>query len=343
MTKALITGGAGFIGSHLAEALLKRGWSVEVVDDLSTGSIENIEHLKNNSRFSYVLDTVINRPSMIELIDRADVVFHLAAAVGVRLIVEQPVQTIETNIKATELVLELCAKKQKPILLTSTSEVYGKLYKPKFGEEDDLVLGPTSKSRWCYAASKIIDEFLSKAYFKERGLPVTVVRLFNTIGPRQTGQYGMVVPRFVRQAISGKPITVYGDGTQRRSFTWVRDVVNALIALVQHPSAYGEVFNVGHTKDISIYELAMMVTEMTKSTSRIVFVAYEQAYEEGFEDMRHRLPDISKIQRLIGYKPSLDLPDILERIIVCERQQLGVKEWDEESPYVSQGIGSVVK
>lgn len=343
MTKALITGGAGFIGSHLAEALLKRGWSVEVVDDLSTGSIENIEHLKDNSRFSYVLDTVINRPSMIELIDRADVVFHLAAAVGVRLIVEQPVQTIETNIKATELVLELCGKKQKPVLLTSTSEVYGKLYKPKFSEEDDLVLGPTSKSRWCYAASKIIDEFLSKAYFKERGLPVTVVRLFNTIGPRQTGQYGMVVPRFVRQAISGKPITVYGDGIQRRSFTWVRDVVNALIALVQHPSAYGEVFNVGHTKDISIYELAMMVMEMTKSTSRIVFVAYEQAYEEGFEDMRHRLPDISKIQRLIGYKPSLDLPDMLERIIVCERQQLGVKEWDEESPYVSQGIGSVVE
>lgn len=343
MTKALITGGAGFIGSHLAEALLKWDWAVEMIDDLSTGSIGNIEHLKGNPRFSYVLDTVINRSLMIELVDRADVIFHLAAAVGVRLIVEQPVQTIETNIKATELVLELCAKKQKPILLTSTSEVYGKLSRPKFGEEDDLILGPTSKSRWCYAASKIIDEFLAKAYFKERGLPVTVVRLFNTIGPRQTGQYGMVVPRFVRQAVSGKSITVYGDGTQRRSFTWVGDVVDALIALIQHPAAYGEVFNVGHTKDISIYDLALMVIEMTKSTSKIVFVAYEEAYDEGFEDMAQRLPDVSKIQRLIGYKPSLDLPEMLERILVHERQQMGVKECDEESPYVSQGTGLVVE
>ncbi len=343
MANALITGGAGFIGSHLAEVLLKAGWSVEVIDDLSTGSIKNIEHLKGNRSFSYILDTVMHRALMIESIDRADVIFHLAAAVGVRLIVEQPVQTIETNIKATELVLELCTKKRKPVLLTSSSEVYGKLCKSEFGEEDDLILGPTSKSRWCYAASKIIDEFLAKAYFRERGLPATVVRLFNTIGPRQTGQYGMVVPRFVRQAISGKPITVYGDGTQRRSFSWVGDVVNALIALIQHPNAYGEVFNLGHSKDISICELAEMVRVKTKSISKIVFVAYERAYEEGFEDMRQRLPDISKIQRLIGYKPSLDLPGMLERIIGYERQKLGLNEWDEDSSYVSQGTGLAVE
>src|ERR687897_827136 len=265
MQRALITGGAGFIGSHLAEALLKMGWSVQVVDDVSTGSIDNINHLKDNPRFSYVLDTVMTRSLMLELIDRADLIFHLAAAVGVRLIVEQPVRTIETNIKATELVLELSARKAKPVLLISTSEVYGKSERPKFNEEDDLILGATSRARWCYAASKIIDEFLAKAYFKEKGLPAIVVRLFNTIGPRQTGQYGMVVPRFVQQALSGQPITVYGDGTQRRSFSWVGDVVGALIALIQNPQAYGEVFNIGHHKEISMYELAVMVKEMTES------------------------------------------------------------------------------
>ncbi len=325
MTRALITGGAGFIGSHLAEALLKLGWGVEVIDDLSTGGIENITHLKDHPRFSYVLDTVMNRPLMMELVDRADMVFHLAAAVGVRLIVEQPVRTIETNIKTAELALELCARKQKPVLLISTSEVYGKLDRPKFNEEDDLVLGATSRTRWCYAASKIIDEFLAKAYFREKGLPTVVVRIFNTIGPRQTGQYGMVVPRFVQQALSGKPITVYGDGAQRRSFTWVGDVVSAMVALIQHPGAYGEVFNVGHTQDISIYELAVMVQKMTKSASEIIFVPYEQAYEEGFEDMRRRLPDISKIQSLIGYNPSLDLPEVLARIIAHEREHLAMR------------------
>jgi Nucleoside-diphosphate-sugar epimerases len=254
MPRALITGGAGFIGSHLTEALLERGWRVEVIDDLSTGSIRNIEHLKGHPGFSYVLDTVMNRPLMAELVDRADVIFHLAAAVGVRLIVEAPVHTIETNIKATEVVLELAARKKKPVLLSSTSEVYGKLNKEKFSEEDDLVLGPTSRSRWCYAASKIIDEFLARAYWKEKGLPTVVVRVFNTIGPRQTGQYGMVVPRFVRQALLRQPITVYGNGRQRRSFTWVGDVVEAMIRLIQEPRAYGEVFNVGHTEEISIYE-----------------------------------------------------------------------------------------
>jgi UDP-glucose 4-epimerase len=324
MPNALITGGVGFVGSHLTEALLEKGWTVQVVDNLSTGAIENISHLKRHSRFSYVLDDIMNRSLMMELIDRADVVFHLAAAVGVRLIVEQPVHTIETNIKATELVLELCARKKKPTLLASTSEVYGKLNREKFNEEDDLVLGATSRARWCYAASKIIDEFLAKAYFKERGLPTVVVRLFNTIGPRQTGQYGMVVPRFVQQALSGKPITVYGDGSQRRSFTWVGDVVGAIIALIQKSEAYGEVFNIGQEKEISIYDLALSVKKMTESQSDIVFVPYNEAYEAGFEDMTRRVPDIAKVQRVVGYEPKLDLVQILERIIAYERKRLGI-------------------
>ena len=321
MARALITGGAGFIGSHLSEALLERGWTVQVIDDLSTGSIENISHLKGHPHFSYVLDSVMNRSLMLELVDRTDVIFHLAAAVGVKLIVEKPVYTIETNIKATELILELAARKHKPLLLASTSEVYGKLDKPKFSEDDDLILGPTSRARWCYAASKIIDEFLARAYYKEKGLPAVVVRLFNTIGPRQTGQYGMVVPRFVRCALAGQPIPVYGDGTQRRSFTWVGDVITAVLALIEHPKAYGEVFNIGHSKEISIYDLAVLVKAMTHSLSEIVLVPYEEAYEAGFEDMPRRVPDISKIQGLIGYQPILDLPDMLDRIVVYERER----------------------
>jgi len=320
MSRALITGGAGFIGSHLAEALLERGWTVEVVDDLSTGSIENISHLKGHPHFAYTLDTVMNRSLMLELVDRADVIFHLAAAVGVRLIVEKPAHTIETNIKATELILELAARKRRPLLLASTSEVYGKLDKPRFSEDDDVILGPTSKSRWCYAASKMIDEFLARAYFKEHGLPTVVARLFNTIGPRQTGQYGMVVPRFVRLALAGQPIPVYGDGTQRRSFTWVGDVVGAMLALIANPQAYGEVFNIGHTKEISIYELAVLVKQMTCSSSEITLVPYEEAYEAGFEDMARRAPDIAKIKGLIGYRPVLDLPEMLERVIAYERE-----------------------
>ena len=314
-----MTGGAGFIGSHLAEALLVHGYEVQVIDDLSTGAIGNIEHLKANEGFSYVIDTVMNQQLMAELVDRADVVFHLAAAVGVRLIVEQPVSTIETNIKATEIVLDLAAKKSKPLLIASTSEVYGKLDKEAFSEEDDLVLGPTSRARWCYAASKIVDEFLAIAYYEERGLPAVVVRLFNTIGPRQTGQYGMVVPRFVKQALRGEPITVYGDGSQRRSFTWVGDVVEAMIELIYTSAAYGEVLNIGQSLETSIYDLAVMVKEMTESPSDIVFVPYEQAYAQGFEDVARRLPDISKIRRMIGYRPTLDLPDVLERTIAYER------------------------
>jgi len=320
--KALVTGGAGFIGSHLAESLLADGHFVHAIDDLSTGSIRNLEQAKAAPRFAYTIDTVLNRPVMAELVDWADTIYHLAAVVGVRLIVEKPVQTIETNIKSTEVVLEMAAKKRKRVLVASTSEVYGKLEAHLFSEEDDLVLGPTSRARWAYAASKIIDEFLAKAYHKERGLPVTLVRLFNTIGPRQTGQYGMVVPRFVRQALRGEPITVYGDGNQRRSFTWVGDAVRAMRALAELPAAEGEVFNLGHTKDISIGELALLVKQLVGSTSEIEFIAYEEAYEQGFEDMQRRLPDISKAQAAIGYQPSLDLPEMLERIIAHERLEL---------------------
>jgi UDP-glucose 4-epimerase len=313
--RALVTGGAGFIGSHLAETLLERGWQVDAVDDLSTGSVENLDHLIKHPGFAFTLGSAMDGDTLAPLVATADVVFHLAAAVGVRLVVEQPVHTIKTNIGTTETLLALAAERRCRVLLASTSEVYGKLDGHRFSENDDVVLGPTSRSRWSYAASKIIEEFLGIAYAKERGIPVTIMRLFNTIGPRQTGQYGMVVPRFVRQALQGEPLTVYGDGTQRRSFTWVGDVVNAMITLVQHPGAIGEVFNLGHTKDIEIRALAALVKQLTHSESDITHVAFEQAYESGFEDMPRRLPDISKIARLIGYRPTLDLTEMLERII----------------------------
>ena len=319
MQKALITGGAGFVGSHLATTLLEKEWSVEIVDDLSTGSLDNVAHLEDHPKFNSIVDTVMNHSLMEELVDQADVVFHLAAAVGVRLIVEQPVRTIETNIKATEVILELAAKDRKQILLASTSEVYGKLDRPPFNEENDLVLGATSRVRWCYAASKIIDEFLAQAYHREKGLPIVVVRLFNSIGPRQTGQYGMVVPRFVRQALLGEPITVYGDGTQQRSFTWVGDVASAMVDLVSHPGAHGRIFNIGHDKEISIHGLALLIKKMTNSESEIKLVPYEEAYEAGFEDMQRRLPDLTRIRQLIGYQPTLNLPEILELTIQHER------------------------
>ncbi len=309
--KYLLTGGAGFIGSHLAEALLKAGNHVSVIDDLSTGTIENIQHLKRRAGFKYTLDTVFNKQLMAELIDDADVIFHLAAAVGVWLIVESPVRTMETNIKGTEVVLELAAKKKKLVVIFSTSEVYGKSNGTRFIEGGDLVLGPTFKGRWSYAASKIIDEFLALAYHKEKKLPVVIIRLFNTVGPRQTGRYGMVLPRFVQQALTGDPITVFGDGKQTRTFTHVRDAVGALMQLVEQPTAVGEIFNIGGDRETSIEELARLVKDLLKSQSPIVHVPYDQAYEEGFEDMQKRVPDISKIRNLIGYEPSYDLEKII--------------------------------
>ena len=319
--RVLITGGAGFVGSHLSEALLERGDEVFVLDNLSTGSIDNITHLKSHPRFHYTIEAVENEPLLAELIDRCDVVVHLAAAVGVKLIVEQPVHTIETNVHGTEVVLTHANKKKKLVLIASTSEVYGKSTNVPFSEDSDLVLGPTTKHRWAYACSKLIDEFLALAYWKERKLPVIVVRLFNTVGPRQTGQYGMVIPTFVRQALAGQPITIFGDGTQSRSFTYVGDVVRAMVALINDPRAIGQVFNIGNGREITIAELAEKIRALTGSSSEIVRIPYDQAYESGFEDMPRRVPDISKIAGLIGYAPTVELDEILERVIESFRQQ----------------------
>ena len=313
--RALITGGAGFIGSHLSEALLEKGHEVFVLDNLSTGSIGNIAHLKDGHRFHYTIDSVTNEPILAELVDQSDVVFHLAAAVGVKLIVEQPVNTIETNVHGTEVVLKHANKKKKLVLIASTSEVYGKSAEVPFSETADLVLGPSVKHRWAYACSKLIDEFLALAYWKEKKLPVIIVRLFNTVGPRQTGRYGMVIPTFVRQALANQPITVYGDGTQSRSFTYVGDVVEGLISLVEEPRAVGEVFNIGNGEEITIGALAERVKALADSRSSIVNIPYDQAYEEGFEDMPRRVPDIRKIGALVGYEPRVNLDEILHKVI----------------------------
>ncbi len=319
--RVLITGGAGFVGSHLSEALLERGDEVLVLDNLSTGSIDNIIHLKDHPRFHYSIDSVENEPLLAELIDRSDAVVHLAAAVGVKLIVERPVHTIETNVHGTEVVLKHANKKKKLVVIASTSEVYGKSASVPFREDADLVLGPSSKHRWAYACSKLIDEFLALAYWKERKLPVIIVRLFNTVGPRQTGQYGMVIPNFVRQALAGQPITVFGDGTQSRSFTYVGDVVRAVVALMDEPRAIGQVFNIGNGQEITIGALAEKVRALTRSSSEIVRIPYDQAYESGFEDMPRRVPDIGRIAALIGYRPTVDLDEILTRVIESYQQQ----------------------
>ena len=313
--RALLTGGAGFIGSHLAERLLELGHEVQVLDNLSTGSIDNIAHLKGRPGFSYVIDTVTNEPLLAEMIDQCDVVYHLAAAVGVKLIVEQPVHTIETNVHGTEVVLKHANKKKKLVVIASTSEVYGKSTDVPFREGADLVLGATVKHRWAYACSKLIDEFLALAYWKEKKLPIVIVRLFNTVGPRQTGQYGMVLPTFVRQALAGQPITVFGDGTQSRSFTYVADVVDALVKLAQEPRAIGEVFNIGNTEEVTIRELAERVKRLTGSSSPVQLVPYDEAYEAGFEDMPRRVPDISKVHNLVGYEPRLALEEIVCRVV----------------------------
>ena len=313
--RILITGGAGFIGSHLCDAYLERGDEVFIIDDLSTGSFENIRHLKDHPRFHYTIDNVHNQPVTAELVDQCDVIFHLAAAVGVKLIVESPVRTIETNVHGTEVVLSLANKKKKKVLIASTSEVYGLSTQVPFKEDGNLVMGATTKGRWSYACSKAIDEFLALAYWREKKLPTIVVRLFNTVGPRQTGQYGMVIPTFVKQALSSRPITVYGDGKQSRCFCYVGDVVGALMKLMDDEDAVGEVFNVGSNQEISIIDLANKVKELTRSDSEIVLVPYDEAYEEGFEDMPRRIPDISKINRQVGFQPARDLEGILTSVI----------------------------
>lgn len=319
----LITGGAGFIGSHLAEELLAHNDNkVTIIDDLSTGSIENIQHLRTHPRFRYVIDTMLDRPALAELVDQVDAIFHLAAAVGVRLIVDSPVRTIETNVRATELLLELAAKKRKKVLLTSTSEVYGKSRNLPFREEDDLLIGAPDKGRWSYACSKGLDEFLALAYWREKMLPTIVVRLFNTIGPRQTGHYGMVVPTFVHQALSCRPITVFGDGSQSRCFGWVGDVVRALVVLVRHPDAVGRVFNIGSDEEVTILQLAERIQALTGSSSLIRRIPYEEAYAAGFEDMHRRIPCLDRIRKLIGYQPTTKtLDQMLQAIIDDQKAQ----------------------
>lgn len=312
---ALITGGAGFIGSHLAERCLAEGWRVAVLDDLSTGAAGNIEHLKTRRGFSYTFQSVFNEPVVAEMVDNADIVFHLAAAVGVEHVMKNPVRTIRTNVHGTEVVLRAAAKKGKQVMLASTSEVYGKSTRFPFRESDDLVLGPTSIGRWGYAASKALDEWWALAYGRERNLPVTALRFFNTVGPRQTGRYGMVLPKFVGQALRGEPITVHETGEQRRCFSYVGDVVEAVVRLAQTPAAAGEVVNIGNDEEVTINELAALVKEITGSPSRIEHVPYAQAFGQDFEDMPRRVPCLEKLESLVQYRPATPLDTIVRRVV----------------------------
>jgi nucleoside-diphosphate-sugar epimerase len=322
--RAFITGGAGFIGSHLAETLLDQGHGVTILDDLSTGSFDNVSHLIGRRGFSYTFGSVLDERLVGELMETCDLTFHLAAAVGVRLVVDAPVHTIHTNVHGTETVLRHAAKQRRLVVVASTSEVYGKGTAFPFREDADLVLGPPTKPRWGYAASKLIDEFLALAYWKEHQVPVIVVRFFNTVGPRQSARYGMVIPNFVRRALDGQPIIVHGRGTQTRSFTWVGDVVSALLALISEPRAIGEVFNIGNGHEVSIVELAERIRMMADSDSPIHFVPHHQIFGHNFEDMTRRVPDITKIQRLVGYRPTVQLDEIIERVIEFWEPQAGV-------------------
>lgn len=334
----LITGGAGFIGSHLAERLLERGDQVLLMDNLSTGSMENIRHLKKYDRMHYFLEPLDNRQLLAELVDEADIIFHLAAAVGVKLIVESPVRTIETNVNGTQMVLEAACRKRKLVFAASTSEVYGKNTNVPFHEDADLVLGPTTKGRWSYAASKALDEFLALSYWKEKRLPVVIARLFNTVGPRQTGRYGMVLPTFVRQAIEGTPISVYGTGQQSRCFCDVRDAVEALLRLAATDKAVGEVVNIGNDREITIEALARLVKERTGSASRINYIPYDQAYEPGFEDMFRRVPCVEKLESLTGFRPRTPLPEIVDRVASYVRsKRTGVTAQMLHAPYAGNG------
>jgi UDP-glucose 4-epimerase len=318
--RVLITGGAGFIGSHLSDRLIEAGHRVTAVDDLSTGRLENIAHLEGAPGFQFVHESIMHETVMDRLASDCDVIYHLASAVGVELIVSRPVEVIERCVLGTEIVLKTAHRYKRKVLITSTSEIYGKNAKVPFSEEDDRQLGPTTKSRWSYSCAKAIDEFLALAYHKEKHLPVVLVRLFNTVGPRQTGQYGMVVPRFVQQALAGKPITVYGDGSQQRCFGYVGDIVGALTGLMEHPAAVGQIFNIGNTEEVSILQLAERIIKLTNSSSKIKLIPYEEAYEAGFEDMSRRIPDLTKVNALIGYNPTVSLDEIISRIAAHFRE-----------------------
>jgi nucleoside-diphosphate-sugar epimerase len=320
--RILVTGGAGFIGSHLCERILKEGHMVDVIDDLSTGNIVNLKNCMGNEKFNFYNDSVINEKMMYTLIDKSDIIYHLAAAVGVQLIVDQPVRTIVTNIKGTEVVLEIAKKFQKKVLIASTSEIYGKSESFPFKEDDDSVLGSTTFSRWSYACSKAIDEFLGLAYHRQFGLPVIIVRFFNTVGERQTGQYGMVIPRFVKAALSGEPLNIYGDGKQARCFANVLDIIDGMTALVNDPTSYGNVYNIGSTEEISIEDLALKIKEMTGSSSEIKYIPYEEAYGQAFDDMNRRVPCLERIQQQVGYKPRISLDETLKRIIDYFRKEI---------------------
>jgi UDP-glucose 4-epimerase len=321
MMRALITGGAGFIGSHLAEELVNNGYQVVALDNLSTGRLQNVAHLEGNSKFELVIGTVLNENLMDKLVEKCDIIFHLAAAVGVELIVKEPLESLTTNIKGSEVVLEMACRYHKKVLITSTSEIYGKNINGPLKEDDDRILGSPLKARWSYSTAKAVDEMLAYVYWKKKGVPSIIVRLFNTVGPRQSGAYGMVIPRFIAQALKNEPLTVYGTGKQSRCFVHVKDASQALIKLMEEPKAIGEVFNIGSQEEITIEQLAKEIIKLTGSSSKIKYIPYEKAYEEGFEDMQRRVPDIAKAGRLIGFKPSYTLPEIIKDIILYLKKE----------------------